>query len=149
MTERYHRTDYGHMDLQVTFDDPKAYTKPWTVSAKFDLIPEGELIEYVCENERDKPHLVGKSGEEFPVPTEVLTKYTGKYGTGAFPAVIELNGNQLTINPGSGRIPLVAHSETTFTMEGTGVEFVKDDKGTVTTMIQHWNEGDRYFPRQK
>ncbi len=32
LTERYHRRDVGHMDLQVTFDDPKAYTRPWTLS---------------------------------------------------------------------------------------------------------------------
>jgi hypothetical protein len=34
-------------------------------------------------------------------------------------------------------------------MEGTGVEFVKDAKGAVTAMIQHWTEGDRYFARRK
>jgi hypothetical protein len=49
------------MDLRVTIDDPKAYTKPWTVALKLTLMPEGELIEYVCsENEKDLQHLVGK-----------------------------------------------------------------------------------------
>ncbi len=50
---------------------------------------------------------------------------------------------------GAGRIPLIAHSENSFTMEGTGVEFVKDAKGAVTAMIQHWTEGDRYYVRRK
>jgi hypothetical protein len=39
--------------------------------------------------------------------------------------------------------------ENSFTMEGTGVEFVKDAKGAVTAMIQHWVEGDRYFARRR
>lgn len=148
MTERYRRVDYGHIDLQVTFDDPKAYTRPWTQAAKFDLMPEGDLIEYVCENERDKRHLVGKSGEEFQVPEQVLSQYTGTYGTGRFPAVVSLENGRLMINPGSGNIPLIAHSETSFTMEGTVVDFVKDSAGKVTGMVQHWNEGDRQFPRR-
>jgi len=151
LTERYHRRDAGHLDLQVTFDDPKAYTRPWTLPVEFDLIPDGDLIEYICENERDKAHLVGKSGEEFHVPAEVLAEYTGKYESPAFPAgvVVSFEGGRLMIDPGAGKIPLVAHSETSFTMEGTGVDFVKDAKGAVTSMIQHWTEGDRYFPRKK
>ncbi len=149
LTERYHRLDYGHMDLQVTFDDPKAYTRPWTLPVKFDLIPDGELIEYVCENERDKPHLVGTSGEEYRVPVEVLAKYAGTYGEPPSAVVVSLQENRLMIDPGSGNIPLIAHSETNFTMEGTGVDFVKDATGAVTEMVQHWNEGDRHFARKK
>jgi hypothetical protein len=61
VTERFQRRDFGHMDLRVTIDDPKAYTKPWTVALELTLMPEGELIEYVCsENEKDLQHLVGK-----------------------------------------------------------------------------------------
>jgi len=50
---------------------------------------------------------------------------------------------------GVGRIPLIAHSESNFTMEGTGVDFVLDAKGAVKAMVQHWAEGDRYEPRKK
>jgi hypothetical protein len=61
LTERFHRRDYGHIDLQFTIDDPKAYTKPWTVKLEFTATPDSELIEYVCdENEKDLKHLVGK-----------------------------------------------------------------------------------------
>lgn len=149
MTERYRRVDYGHIEVQLTFDDPKAYKRPWTQAAKLDLMPEGDLIEYICENERDKPHLVGKSGEEFRVPAEVLAQYAGTYGTGAFPAIVSVDSGRLMIDSGSGKIPLVAHSESSFTLEGTGVDFVKDAGGKVTGMIQHWNEGDRNFPRTR
>ena len=61
LTERFRRRDFGHIDLQMTIDDPKAYTKPWTVNVPLQAMPDGELIEYVCdENERDLNHLVGK-----------------------------------------------------------------------------------------
>jgi len=60
VTERFHRPAFGQMDIQITFDDPKAYTKPWTVTIRFDLYPDSELIESICENEKDRAHIVGK-----------------------------------------------------------------------------------------
>jgi hypothetical protein len=58
--ERYRRPDYGHLEIEVTIDDPKAYTKPWSVTVHQRLMPDTELIEFVCvENEKDAPHLVG------------------------------------------------------------------------------------------
>jgi hypothetical protein len=60
LTERFHRPDFGHIDLQMTIDDPKAYKKPWTVNLQLTA-SDTELIEYVCdENEKDLKHLVGK-----------------------------------------------------------------------------------------
>jgi hypothetical protein len=151
MTERYHRRDVGNLEVQVTLDDPKAYTRSWTLPMQFALIPDGQLIEYVCENERDKSHLIGTSGEEFRVPAEVLAQYAGTYQAPADRvATVSLEGNRLMIDIGGpGKIPLVAHSQNTFTMIGTGVEFVKDPKGAVTAMIQHWTEGDRNYVRKK
>jgi hypothetical protein len=49
------------MDIEITIDDPKAYTKPWTVTVPAVLLPDTDLLEFVCnENERDLPHMVGK-----------------------------------------------------------------------------------------
>jgi hypothetical protein len=59
-TERFRRLDFGHLELLVTIDDPKAYTRPWTVRIPLQLLPDTELIENICENEKDVPHLVGK-----------------------------------------------------------------------------------------
>jgi len=57
MTERFRRTSYGFMDLEITVDDPKAYTRPWSVTIKQRLMPDDELIEFVCaENERSSAH---------------------------------------------------------------------------------------------
>lgn len=60
--ERYRRTDYGHMTLEATIDDPGAYTKPWTVKETYHLLPDTELLEFVCnENNQDLQHLPGAS----------------------------------------------------------------------------------------
>jgi hypothetical protein len=54
VTERFHRKDFGHMDIQITIDDSKAYTKPWTVTVGARLAPNTELLEFIClENEKD------------------------------------------------------------------------------------------------
>ncbi len=59
--ERFRRPDYGHLEIEVTIDDPKAYTKPWTVTVHQRIMLDTDLIEFVCqENERDDPHLSGK-----------------------------------------------------------------------------------------
>ena len=56
--ERYHRRDFGHMDVEMTFDDPKMYTKPFTIKYSFDLLPNSDVFETVCtENEKDLAHM--------------------------------------------------------------------------------------------
>jgi hypothetical protein len=60
VTERFRRRDFGHLEIQTTIDDPKAYAKPWTANEEMNLLPGAELIEYVCENEKDVKHLPGK-----------------------------------------------------------------------------------------
>jgi hypothetical protein len=53
VTERFVRKDFGNMDIQVTIDDPKAYTKPWSVTQPLAFQPDTELLEYIC-NENNK-----------------------------------------------------------------------------------------------
>jgi hypothetical protein len=61
MTERFRRPNYGTLEIQVTVDDPKAYTRPWTVSLNQHIALDMDLLEYAClENEKDVPRLVGK-----------------------------------------------------------------------------------------
>ena len=59
LTERYTRRDFGHMDVEMTFDDPKYYTRPFTVKLPMRLIPDSsDVFEEVCtENEKDRAHL--------------------------------------------------------------------------------------------
>jgi hypothetical protein len=61
MIERFRRVNYGTLEIEITVDDPKAYTKPWTVTVTQRLMPDAELIEFIClENEKDAQHFVGK-----------------------------------------------------------------------------------------
>jgi hypothetical protein len=53
VTERFRRVNYGRMEIDITVDDPKAYTRPWTVRHNQQIILDEELIEFVClENQR-------------------------------------------------------------------------------------------------
>ncbi len=59
MTERWRRPKFGLMQIDITIEDPKAYTKPFTVRVNHQLMPDTELMEFVCE-ERDATHYIGK-----------------------------------------------------------------------------------------
>jgi hypothetical protein len=62
VTERYRRKNFGTMEIQITIDDPKAYTKPWTVTEEVRLVLNTDLLEFICnENNRDLVHLPGSS----------------------------------------------------------------------------------------
>ena len=49
VTERFRRPSYGRMEIDITIDDPKAYTKPWTVRHNQVFMPDQEIIEFICE----------------------------------------------------------------------------------------------------
>jgi hypothetical protein len=61
ITERFRRVNYGRLEIELTVDDPKAYTKPWTVKLGQNLAINTELLDFICsENERDLQHMVAK-----------------------------------------------------------------------------------------
>jgi len=61
IVERYSRRDYGHMDVEMTFDDPKMYTKPFTIKVTHELQADSDIFESFCnENEKDRPHMEKK-----------------------------------------------------------------------------------------
>jgi len=56
--ERIRRPNFGSLEVEITIDDPKAYTAPWTVKITQPLVLDSELIDYYClENERDSTHM--------------------------------------------------------------------------------------------
>jgi hypothetical protein len=57
ITERFRRRDFGHLDVEMTFDDPKMYTKPFTIRIPHDLLADADIFEMFCENEKDRAHL--------------------------------------------------------------------------------------------
>jgi hypothetical protein len=163
-TERFTRKDFGHMEIQITFSDPKAYTRPWTITLHAELMADTELLETVC-NENDKStgrHFVvtdedRRKGQaaEFVVPAEVLATYAGAYnmkidGKSIPSSVVLEDGRLYVVPPVGGKFPIFAESETTFVvLAGAPVIFHKDASGAVTGFVIHTVEGLQEFERKK
>lgn len=59
--EKFRRTNFGNLQIEITVDDPKAYTRPWTIKLNQPLVVDTELLDYIClENEKDASHFVAK-----------------------------------------------------------------------------------------
>ena len=160
MTERYHRRDFGHLDLQVTLSDPAVYARPWTVAVTAELAADTEMIEFVCnENNRSSlEHWVGKASDErrneVQVAADILARYVGTYEEqpplwrGA-PRVVEITlseGRLFGNMDGRGKVPLVASSQTLFSgLNGLGVEFIQGGAGGL--FVKHVS-GDFRFARK-
>jgi hypothetical protein len=152
VTERIHRSDYGHMEVIRTLVDPGALAEPWTVPVKLELYADTEPLEYVCnENERDRDHLVGKTTDEkgVDVAPAILQKYVGNYeltfpATGqVFTLIVSLKDDRLVLGGMGPSEPLLPVSQTEFTgTSGTTFNFVTSDAGAVTQMNIHAVEGD-------
>jgi hypothetical protein len=62
LTERFRRLDYGHLDIELTVDDPKAYTKPFTVRVNQEIVADGsEPIEFICHENQMFLKLTGRA----------------------------------------------------------------------------------------
>lgn len=57
VVERYRRRDAGHLDVEMTFDDPKTYTRPFTIRVPHNLLADAEIFEMFPENEKDCAHM--------------------------------------------------------------------------------------------
>lgn len=162
ITERYRRKDLGHMDVQITFDDPKGYAHPWTIAFEAMLRPDTELLEYVCtENERDAGHLVltdeerARQENKVVVPAEVLAAYTGTWevkdpGVASGETyIVSLNNGELQFrSPSGGGYIVQPLSETRFYVGGATIDFVRDPDGQVRKFILHAVEGDNIGTRK-
>jgi hypothetical protein len=162
-TERYRRRNFGNLDLEVTFQDPAVYARPWTVAVRAELAPDTELIEYVCNESRsDRDRLVGKASDEAKsevrVAPGILAKYAGTYVEQPplwriVPRVVEVmftDGVLFANLDGRGMERQYASSETGFSgFAGLAVEFIKDSRGVVTDLLVKHVSGDYRFARQK
>ena len=155
-TERFRRRDFGHMDFEMTIEDPKAFTRPITFKADKELVVDTELLETICEYGQHAQHLVG--GKRFRIAPETLAKYAGTYEfSPGRQGVVTVDGELLVLHlSASGEIlPLAAQSETSFmaALFGEQVEFVKDSNGAVTGFILRTGTGsglgDRQLTEQK
>jgi len=157
IVERIHRRDFGHLDIQVTLDDPEYYRKPWSISVAATLVPDTELLEFVCsENEKDREHHVGTASDSVEdsirVAVETLETYAGTYAGGVpgAPGVemvvnVTVNNGELYIdNAGRGRVKASAKADNLFTFIGGNFRFSSDQTGRITGIIFESVEGD--FP---
>lgn len=152
ITERFHRRDFGHMDLEMTINDPKTFTRPFSFRIDKTLTPDTDLLESICENDRSVPHMLGGT-EITKVSQETLAKYAGtyEYAPGR-PAVISFEGDLLFLQEGSNplKLPLAPKSENVFISRTNGdwIEFIQNAQGAVTEFAYHGGGADRKATRK-
>ena len=164
MTERYRRRDFGHMEIEITLNDPQVYARPWTVALRAELMADTDLLESVCnESHHSLEHWVGTTSDgkksEVKVAPEILAKYAGVYeeqdfwGNRPHPAIIEVtvsDGALFAELKGREKVQLVAQSETTFSgFYGLGIKFVMDGQGAVTHLLEMRISRDYRFRRTR
>lgn len=155
VTERFRRVDFGHMQFQVTYDDPETLTKPLKISLAVNYAADTDMLENVCnESDWNKVHMVGSARAGVPLSTGVLVKYAGTYEfregssavrgfMGKSQSVTIING-QLYLNA----LPLVPLSETKFESTGGAAEFLLNADGKVARLVLSQTEGDAIYDRK-
>ena len=160
MTERYRRTDFGHLEISVTFQDPGAYSRAWTVPVRAQLAADTEMLESVCNENGDsgQEHWVGKPSDDeksaVKLAPEIMAKYVGVY-KGPYiqgPRTIEVSFSDgalfISLN-GGPKQRIFPQSETSFSGTGLIYRFVRDDHGIGTHLIEGHVSGDYNYERQK
>ncbi len=147
ITERIRRPNCGTLITDVTIDDPKAYTRPFTVRFTQDLVADGELIEFICnENEQSAEHLIGKGEgpKTFNISAQTFNRYVGRYRTAA--------GMMVTITREGARFygqmfglppfEIFASSEREFflTSFDARITFQVDGAGRATALVLHMGD---------
>jgi len=169
ITERYRRTDFGHLEVEVTFTDPDAFSEPWGFAVSMELAADTEMLEAVCErgSEDWEGNLSDAANLGVSVPPDVLAGYVGVY-TGIYQGSertyeVSLSGGQLFatvvgaynasglgaagVDEGASRL-LVPQSETLFDGLGLGYRFIVGDNGVATNLMVIHVSGDYNYSRQ-
>jgi hypothetical protein len=148
LTERYRRPNFGTLEIEATFSDPGAYTRPWTVKVSAQYAPDTEMLEWVCNEgaSRSMVHWVGLASDELKnekkVAPQVLARYVGTYveqppywksvqisgaaqDAGRTVQITLEDGRLMGNMDGRGKQPLIAMSDIDFTgLYGLGVQFI-------------------------
>jgi len=148
LTERYRRPSFGKLETEVTFDDPGAYMRPWTVKVVADYAADTEMLEWVCNEGASKSlvHWIGTADDErrneVKVAVDVLSRYVGTYDeqapfwrsvqitgaaqtSGRTVVITVENGRLVGEMDGRGKQVLIASSDTEFSgLYGLGVQFI-------------------------
>jgi hypothetical protein len=155
-TERYRRRNFGTLDVEMTFTDPGAYAKPWTVAVRAELAADTEMIEWVCnESPHGVEHWVGKASDErkaeVSVDPKILARYVGTYveqpplwrNVARVVQITVVDGKLAADMDGRGVVPLIATSNTEFSgLYGLGVGFI--DGGAGGLFVKHVSGNYRF-----
>lgn len=167
MTERYVRSDVGHVRVDVSFTDPGAYVKSLPMTLNMTLAADTELLERVCEAGSDGwvGNVSDAQKSAVTVSPEVLSRYVGVYsgfwGATARTVDVALTDGRLVlrINDDPVLLPLTAQSETLFESrpdpasveggDGLAYEFLTNGGGVATDVVEiHVSGGYKFTRRQ-
>ena len=155
VTERLRRVDFGHMQFQITYDDPETLTKPLSISLAVHYAADADMLENVCNETDRKVHYVGSANTGVRLSPAVLAKYAGTYAfRGGSPNVVGFMGRAQTVTLIDGQLylnalPMIPQSETKFESTGAVAEFLLDANGTVTNLVLSQTEGDAKYDRKR
>jgi len=148
------------LEVEVMYTDSAAYAKPWGFTANMALAADTEMLEAVCE--RSSEQWAGTVSDAAKsaviIAPDMLARYVGVYsgvwGGNKRTVEISLSGGQLTAKIPGGTIagddsrPLVPLSQTLFEGLGLGYQFIVDDKGVATDVVEIHISGPYRYPRQ-
>jgi hypothetical protein len=153
VTERLRRVDFGHVQYQITFDDPETLTKPLTLSLPVNYQADTDMLENVCnENNRAiSSRLVGVERVGLSLDAAVLARYEGRYafsdGSRTVAGFMGMN-HKVTLVDGRlylNAVPLTPLSATMFESSGAIAEFFLDASGSVTRLVLGQTEGEAVY----
>lgn len=157
ITERYRRTSFGQIQLDVTYEDPGAFTAPLKVSIQLRHQGDDELLELVC-NETDQlgskweGSTTAAAAEQVAVPLELLQQYVGTYQGQWLGNIITLEfyleQGELQLTRNGTEIELYPRSQTAFdASNGFGFIFETDELGRAVSVEEVHVSGGWPFPR--
>ncbi len=157
MTERYTRSDFGHVQIEVTYVDPGAFVKPLTASLEWRFAVDEVMLETVCAEAYGGERSTWTSdfqevGEStVQVAPEILEKYVGTYQgiyLGSMSSMeVTLEAGGLFLTKGTSRRPMLPQSETAFVVGGFGYVFTVGDDGMASTISEVHVSGAWPFER--
>lgn len=158
ITERYHRSDFGHIQLDVTYEDPGAFESPLHAAIEMQFSADEEMLETVCseayggERGNWSTEVTEVADEAVEVAPEVLAMYVGTYSgmylENAITVEVTLEDGELFMRRNGGaRARLVPQSETTFVRGGFGYVFAVGDEGVATEVSEVHVSGAWIFSR--
>ncbi len=169
VTERFHRRDFGHIDVKVTFDDPTIYSRPWTVPITLNLMADRELIEYVCNENEQSCSALRRIGERSRAVARSSAPRAKDIGRVRWRLRSDwCHGQHICVHSGTwgrpthsavpglflAKFPLSAQSETTFTLFSPylaeiDLVFVRDTTGKANELTARFSQGQHHATRRR